>query len=370
MSTSGNSPGPVEACAGGAVCHLDIDDHPVTLARHEGPAGRNSFHCHTRRWHVGGADAKAGMTALLIPGIGHNVNFFGPLAERLLAPEGGVAAVSQVVAVDLPGHGGSHAPPREKFGRLTLGDYVDAVFQIVGDLRARKLVDKVELLCGHSMGGMVAQLLAQACVARRTTLKEECGTWCVVLLASALPEGVRWVLVDGWDEDDIVGPVLAKLAPFLTTSLRYGVYLAALPEDYLLQFYAIGDAVVQTAPSLIEAASLNGPEAFAAARELCGLDFQTGERLERPNIDKGIFRDYALGVVSYEGDALFRPFEEHALGEHLFGEEEGGWTHLRVGGSEAVHCMPYPVPSASVPIFQKVTATRIHTRRPADAETA
>jgi pimeloyl-ACP methyl ester carboxylesterase len=367
MSTSGNGHNPAEACAEGAVCHEDIHDHAVTLARHEGPAGRNSFHCHTRRWYVGGADAKAGMTALLIPGIGHNVNFFGPLAQRLLDPEGGVAAVSQVVAVDLPGHGGSHVPPHAKFGRLTLGDYVDAVFQIVADLRARGLVDKVELLCGHSMGGMVAQLLAQACVDRRTTLKEEWGTWCVVMLASALPEGVPWLLVDGRDEDDIVGPVLAKLAPYLTTSLRYGVYLAALPEDYLLQFYAVDAVVVPTAPSLIEAVSLNGPEAFAAARELCGLDFQTRERLERPNIDKGIFRDYALGVVSYEEDALFRPFEEHALGEHLFGDEEGGWTHLRVEGSEAVHCMPYSVPSASLPIFEKVTAMRIHTREASEA---
>src|SRR5215210_4334356 len=109
MSTSGNGHNPAEASAAGTVTHEDIHDHPVLLTRRDGPvaAARNTFDCHTRRWFLSGADPKAGMTALLIPGIGHNVNFFGPLAEQLLAPAAGVADISQVVAVDLPGHGGS-----------------------------------------------------------------------------------------------------------------------------------------------------------------------------------------------------------------------------------------------------------------------
>jgi hypothetical protein len=51
---------------------------------------------------------------------------------------------------------------------------------------------------------------------------------------------VPWLLVDGVFEHGVAGPVLAKLAPFLTSNLRYGLFLTASPEDYLLQFYAVG----------------------------------------------------------------------------------------------------------------------------------
>jgi hypothetical protein len=125
---------------------------------------------------------------------------------------------------------------------------------------------------------------------------------------------------------------------------------------------------VSTAPTLIEAVSLNGYESFAAARELVGFDLETRERLKRPLIDKGIFRDYALGVASYSHDALFRPVEEQALGEYLFGSWDG-WTYLPVTGDDAVHCMPYCAPEASYKVFEDVTNPLLHTREASEAGT-
>lgn len=80
-------------------------------------------------------------------------------------------------------------------------------------------------------------------------------------------------------------------------------------------------------------------------------------------------RDYAFGVVSYEEDAIFRPAEERALGEHLYGSEDG-WTYSAVGGTEAVHCMPYSAPEASVEVFRQVTAAIVNAPHAAGAETA
>jgi hypothetical protein len=90
-----------------SVVHEDNDRHPVTLHDEQGRPYAQSFYCNSRRWFRAGEDGRGGLTVLSIPGIGHNVNFFGPLAEQLLDPARGIPSISQVVAVDLPAHGGS-----------------------------------------------------------------------------------------------------------------------------------------------------------------------------------------------------------------------------------------------------------------------
>ncbi|HYH84727.1 MAG TPA: alpha/beta fold hydrolase, partial [Pyrinomonadaceae bacterium] len=263
-----------------AVVFEDIHEHPVTFAPADSsPVVAESFDCHSRRWYREGTDGLAGHTVLLIPGIGHNVNFFGPLAARLLDPERGVGGISQVVSVDLPAHGGSQIPPHIKFGQLSLRNYVDTIMQVLDDLREKGKIERVDILSGHSMGGMLAMMVEQSHVDRGVTMNSEWGTSGVVLLAAALPEGVEWRLVDGFVERGVIGPVLAKLTPYLTTNLRYGLFVCASNEDYLLQFYSIDGENVSTAPTLIEATSINGIESFAAARELTGLDLKTGKKL-------------------------------------------------------------------------------------------
>lgn len=74
------------------------------------------------------------------------------------------------VAIDLRGHGDSPLPG--KLGRVSIHDYADDVERV-----ARELGNPV--IIGHSMGGLLAQLVAQRAVGRA-----------VVLLSPAPPRGI------------------------------------------------------------------------------------------------------------------------------------------------------------------------------------
>jgi pimeloyl-ACP methyl ester carboxylesterase len=316
------------------------------------PLPDQSFSCHARRWYS--PKRPGGLTVFMIPGIGHNFNFFAPLAATLLDPVGGfVEGISQVYAVDLPGHGGSQAPPNIKFGLLTLDHYVAALRQVLAALKRQGPVD---IVCGHSMGGLLAMLLEQSFASDGTTLEEAHGTRGVVLLAPAIPEEVPWALTTGRvDEGGPMSPALAILAPFVTANAAYGPFMYASDEDYLNTFFGIEGGLAAGSPSLVEAGALNGMESFAAGSELAGIDLEKGDTFERPHVRHALFSRYAFGLACYSEDFLLKPEEEAALGIYLYGAGEG-WTFFPITNKDAVHNGPYSQPARTSKIFTDVIA--------------
>ena len=316
------------------------------------PLPDHTFTCHVRRWHRRGDSG--GLTVFMIPGIGHNFNFFTPLAATLLDPLGGfVEGVSQVYAVDLPGHGGSQSPPNIKFGMLTLDDYVSVIRRALEALKERGPVD---IVCGHSMGGLLAMLLEQSFISDGTTLAEAHATRGVVLLAPAIPEEVPWSLTTGpVDAGGPVSPALAILIPFVTANAAYGPFMYASDEDYLNTFFGIEGGLAAGAPSLIEAGALNGMESYAAGSELAGIDIdpEGGGTFERPHVRHALFGGYAFGLACYSEDFLLRPEEEATLGIYLYGAGEG-WTFLPITNKDAVHNGPYSQPARTAKVFADV----------------
>jgi pimeloyl-ACP methyl ester carboxylesterase len=107
----------------------------------------------------------------------------------------GIRATHRVVAVDLPGHGGSSRPPRGAAGAW----YADAVAAAIESLGLAPAV-----VAGHSFGGQVAAWLVQ----RR-------------------PELVRGVLLIGPSGVDVL-PSRTRVLAVLATALRPGALAAPL----------------------------------------------------------------------------------------------------------------------------------------------
>lgn len=338
-------PAPFEDLYFTAALEGDYDDSPYP---------DHIFSCHVRRWYKPGR--AAGLKVLMIPGIGHNFNFFTPLAATLLDPLGGfVEGVAEVYALDLPGHGGSQSPPNIKFGQLTLDHYVSTIRQALTAMQDR---DPVDIVCGHSMGGLLAMLLEQSFISDGTTLADEHATRGVVLLAPAIPEEVPWSLTTGpADVGGPVSPALAILMPFVTANAAYGPFMYASNEDYLNTFFGIEGGLAAGSPTLIEAGALNDMESYAAGSELAGIDIdpEGGGTFERPHVRHALFSGYAFGLACYSEDFLLKPEEEAALGIYLYGAREG-WTFLPITNKDAVHNGPYSQPARTAKVFADVIA--------------
>jgi 3-oxoadipate enol-lactonase len=92
----------------------------------------------------------SGAPAILIHGVGADLEMWEPVAERL-------APLHDVVRYDMLGHGASAKPP----GPYRLDDFVGQLRRLVDALGIERFV-----LAGFSMGGLVAQAFALAAPAR------------------------------------------------------------------------------------------------------------------------------------------------------------------------------------------------------------
>lgn len=83
-------------------------------------------------------------TLVLLHGWGQNSAMMKPIGDKM-------GYTNQILIIDLPGHGLSDEPPFA----WTLDDYVDAIKELIDDLKLKKIV-----LIGHSFGGKISLLYA------------------------------------------------------------------------------------------------------------------------------------------------------------------------------------------------------------------
>ncbi len=265
-----------------------------------------------------------GNVALAIHGLLHTAATWEPLVASLFEDNPAGRKMCRVVALDMPGRGGSvvHNMP---FAAVTLDDDVTAALGALDQLEALNI--RPDTLFGHSMGGLVVQLMQQRLVSHDTDLRRAYGVKDVVLLVSGTPRQVPTAAIDsGMLAQTMMA--FAQIDP-VTGTARISdaawawIFFAPNPADPTL--------VVPGAPTPGEVAArhYNAPESLA----LLGI------LMNRPGIDVGIFatgHGTALTVVSCEYDVVLRPDEARALYAYLTGEDTAARVVV-VPGFEAVH---------------------------------
>lgn len=118
-------------------------------------------------------------------------------------------------AMSLRNHAGSCSVPKEKYLRLGLENYVQDVLQVL------RWLDRSAVLLGHSMGGIIAQLVAERAELRALVLVASVGPGQLGPIREPLPTDVPFMLAPQearalWFhriEDEQFQQVYARLVP-------------------------------------------------------------------------------------------------------------------------------------------------------------
>jgi len=271
-----------------------------------------------------------------VPGFAHTAATWGPYAQALFAEPSRPACA--LIALDLPGHGGSGLPSGIAFGELTLDDYATALLAVLDGLKASGWAPAT--LIGHSQGGIVIQLAQQRLVAGGSSLRQAEGIQQVELLAPVPSAEVPWSFVDSGAAAGLLSQFLVLGDPVL------GPHAFVPPEVWPALFFSnLSGQVASGAPTPAEVAAngYNAPAPLYASLQLVGAP-----PFARPSISAGVFggqHGTRLSVVTFAQDQLIRPAEGRALLEHLTGGQNGN-AFFVVAGAEAVHDLLVSNPAA------------------------
>jgi pimeloyl-ACP methyl ester carboxylesterase len=274
-----------------------------------------------------------GHAVLAVHGVTHNAASWEPLARQVLGQGLAGQAVCRVIALDLPGHGGSGLPTgRVRFGNLRMSDYVNVLSAVLQRLPALGLAPDTVL--GHSQGGLLVQLTQKALLARGGSLAQA-GIAHAVLLTSVGPREVPWEFVDS-------GAAVPVLARFIRINRTLGLHVAIPDAAWPSVFFADPTGAVVGAPAPEDVARYNAPEPAISSLQLVGLGFP------RPSVPAGVLapeRGTALTLIALENDSLIRPHEGTLLYEHLTGLPAGAAV-IVASGPTSVHDMHLADPPA------------------------
>lgn len=277
-----------------------------------------------------------GQTVFAVHGFAHTSAAWGPLAEALFAgAPSDAGVVCRVAAVDLPGRGGSPPPDGMLFGDLLLADYVTALAGTLDGLEAAGV--HAGTIAGHSMGGLLVQMLQQRLLDNGSSLLLRHGIHRALLLASAPPAAIPWSFVDSGTAGAILGQLIV-FDPLLGLVAR--VPDALFPVLFFTDTNGVLAAGAPT-PAEVAAQGLNAPEPLLATLNLVGAP-----PLAREVIDPGIFAlgtGTGLAMVSFQEDVLIRPSENAILYQHLTGQPPGR-DFVVVTGPETVHDLQLSAP--------------------------
>jgi len=274
-----------------------------------------------------------GMTVLTVHGFGHTGSTFGNLTQAIFNSAQYRSSVSNVVSVNLPGHGLSSGPILEdggqlKYGELSIEDYATAVTETIRRLDALQL--RPQVVIAHSMGGLVMTVAQQALISRQQSLGVDLGVQKVVLMNAVSPSPAPFFLADS-------GVGAALVAPFVLSDPVKGLYVHIPVPNWLGFFFTdhFGNFVPGT-PSPQEAVSRGyiSDEPFQA-----GAQVVAAAGRQRPTVSEGIFLPSlhtSVVVVSTEQDILTVPSELQALYTFLTEDEDLSGFRF-ISGADAVH---------------------------------
>ena len=131
-----------------------------------------------------------GMTVLTVHGFAHTGSTFGNLTQAIFNSSQYGSSVSNVVSVNLPGHGLSSGPiladgGQLKYGELSIEDYATAVTETIRRLDTLQL--RPQVVIAHSMGGLVMTVAQQALISKQQSLGANLGVQKLVLMNAVSP---------------------------------------------------------------------------------------------------------------------------------------------------------------------------------------
>lgn len=270
-------------------------------------------------------------TILAVHGLTETGSNFRSLSNAIFADSILGRAVRRIIAVDLPGHGGS-APPTGlpspvRFTDLTIDDNVSVVIQTIDALRAQHL--GAQVIMGHSMGGLAVQGAQEALLNQGSSLAAH-GVYGAILLAAVPARGSVWTQ----------SPPADASAFIVTTDTVLGPYLYLPPPVWVQTagFRTLTGALVPNAPSAADAALYvySGKEPLTTLFQLTA----TSGPLQRPFVREGAFalrNGTLLSVVSFSQDILTPAIDQDDLYRYLLGRD--GYLYRPVVAADAVHSM-------------------------------
>jgi len=283
-------------------------------------------------------DPLAGETVFAVTGWGHSAATWDQYAEALFTDPHTRAEISQVVAVDLPGHGQSSLPTGIPFGELLLDDYVAAIVATLDGIEGVGIYPSE--IVGHSQGGLLIQMLQEQLVQGGSSLFEEYGISRAVLLAAALPAPLEWHFLDmSWPY------FLAFLVPAdPVLGWHFDVPAWMWPYFFFINLDQVPSPDAPT-PEEIETRGYRAPAPLFAAMQMGGLvDPVPGypepqPYFPRPEVSPGIFglqSGTLLHVVTYVDDPGVFPSDGMALFDYLVGDPSLS-TNTIVDARDHVH---------------------------------
>lgn len=295
---------------------------------------------------------------ILIPGLMATAPFFYPLARDFWGKEyredygtnpaqPNALAIKRFFIVELPGHGASEEPDDQQYGSLTVDDYQEVLWQVLKQLPSIEADDygqamsplNLKILGCHSMGCILTQMLAQHASSGGTSLKELFNIQALFSMGSTPPAETSWVYAYGednvFDMQDYTS-ILTEYLNMIAVTVKDGLFLLPTPEQWQHFMFSIDASETDIAANTpdeeeILEEELISQEAYAVATTMLGYDLQTieqEERLARPSIDKGVFKDFLFAMVSFQWDKFFIFNETNAEADSRQYEQEELFAHL------------------------------------------
>ncbi|EMO52570.1 alpha/beta fold hydrolase [Leptospira noguchii] len=298
-------------------------------------------------------------SVLCVHGFGDNSTIYEPLAKELINK----GKARNVYILDLPGHGsstvtkGSASLPKYA-SDLTLIHYSDALRALLSQMTVTES-KKIHTIVGHSLGGIVIQLVQNQLVTRGWggNLLSSFGIENTILIASDIPSPLPWYPGD----TDMSDPNSAKSLVWNfkvqkvvyfnidPPEVVYGNFIDS-PDDFFIGTkYSVNGVPVSGAPTSNEIPLMNNLEPYPAGANVVGLDpsGETTESRPRLSITQNIWNGFNLKVVWLDKDPFFSQSELQGLAQYL----KAGLDVITISDPEAVHGTPYSKPSLLVPLF-------------------
>ena len=288
-------------------------------------------------------------TILALHGFTETADTWGPLKDAIFAHPKLGSRVERIIALDLPGRESSPAPvglPGGLFQDLIIENYAGVIIQVIDGLAQAGL--GVDVVLGHSMGGLEIQSVQEQLLAQGSSLAQH-GVSKAVLLA-AVPNSaiVDYApLVVSSDLSPVFTPALGlffQLDPATAQGLGFlkASSLASFPFLEIVCYDGVvnPDPCTGTVPP-----NFVGLEPFRVTLQLVGGEapppFPAGYVPPRPFARQGAFhpsKGTFLGVIGLTQDVLTPVNFQLPLYQYLVGTPSSA-RYREVDTDDAVHSM-------------------------------